>query len=40
MFYTLTANPAVDMTTSCVGLEPDENVRTTGATRPTARAST
>ncbi len=31
MFYTLTANPAVDMTTSCVGLEPDENVRTTGA---------
>ena len=31
MFYTLTANPAVDMTTTCTGLEPDENVRTTGA---------
>ena len=31
MFYTLTANPAVDMTTSCTGLVPDTNVRTTGA---------
>ncbi|MBY4796868.1 hexose kinase [Collinsella sp. AGMB00827] len=31
MFYTLTANPAVDMTTSCSALIPDENVRTPGA---------
>ena len=31
MFYTLTANPAVDMTTSCGGLLPDTNVRTGGA---------
>ena len=27
MFYTLTANPAVDMTVSSSPLEPDENVR-------------
>ena len=31
MFYTLTANPAVDMTVSSSPLEPDENVRTGSA---------
>ena len=31
MFYTLTANPAVDMTVSSSPLEPDENVRTGAA---------
>ena len=31
MFYTLTANPAVDMTVSSPSLVPDENVRTSAA---------
>ena len=31
MFYTLTANPAVDMTVSSPSLVPDENVRTSSA---------
>ena len=31
MFYTLTANPAVDMTVSCNGLVPNENVRSGSA---------
>ena len=31
MFYTLTANPAVDMTVSCNGLVPGENVRSGSA---------
>ena len=34
MFYTLTANPAVDMTVSSSPLEPDENVRTRLNIRP------
>lgn len=31
MFYTLTANPAVDMTVACGGLVPDENIRSGSA---------
>ncbi|AEB07215.1 1-phosphofructokinase [Coriobacterium glomerans PW2] len=31
MFYTLTANPAVDMTVSCNGLIPNENIRSGSA---------
>ena len=31
MFYTLTANPAVDMTVSCPSLIPNENVRSMSA---------
>ena len=31
MFYTLTANPAVDMTVSCTPLVPDENIRSGSA---------
>ena len=31
MFYTLTANPAVDMTVQSTPLIPNENVRTGGA---------
>ena len=31
MFYTLTANPAVDMTVQCTGLVPNENVRSGSA---------
>ena len=31
MFYTLTANPAVDMTVSCPPLVPNENIRSFSA---------
>ena len=31
LFYTLTANPAVDMTVSCQTLVPDENIRSSNA---------
>ena len=31
MFYTLTANPAVDMTVSCGPLVPNENIRSGSA---------